>query len=61
MKSYRKHKTSLAYLTLDDDNSSLVVHADAAGVLQDVCPELPDELTVLVVDLDLVRRGPEHN
>ena len=46
------------HLALHHDDPALVVDADAAGVLQDVGAELADELAVLVVDLDLVRRRP---
>lgn len=50
--------TGLTNLTLHYDDPALVVYTDPPGVLQDVGPELPDELSVLVVDLDLVGRGP---
>jgi len=50
------------HLALHHDDPALVVDADAAGVLQDVGAELANELAVLVVDLDLVRRRPlRHN
>jgi hypothetical protein len=46
------------HFALDDDDAALVVDGDAARVLQDVGAELPHELTVLVVDLDLVGGRP---
>ena len=46
------------YLALDNNDPSLVVHADAAGVLEYVRAKLPDELSVLVVDLNLMRGRP---
>ena len=49
----------MAYLALNDDNPSLVVYTDPPGVLQYVSPELPDELSVLIIDLNLVSRGPK--
>ena len=45
------------HLTLHDDDPALVVDGDAARVLEDVRPELANELPVLVVDLYLVRRA----
>ena len=49
------------YLALDDNDPAFVVDANTTRVLKDVRPKLPHKLPVLVVDLDLVRRGPEHN
>ena len=46
------------YLALDNNDPALVVHADAAGVLEYVRAKLPDELSVLVVDLNLMRGRP---
>jgi len=46
------------HLALYYYDPALVVHTDSSGVLEDVGAELPHELTVLVVDLDLVGRGP---
>ena len=43
-------------LALDDDDAPLVVDGDAARMLQDVGTELAHKLSVLVVDLHLVRR-----
>ena len=40
-------------LALYHDNEALGVYADAAGMLEDVSTELTDELTVLIVDLNL--------
>ena len=40
-------------LALDDDDAAAVVRGDSAGMLQDVCSELPDELSVLGEYLDL--------
>ena len=44
------------YLALHNDYPALVVYADPPGMLKDVCSKLPDKLTVLVVDLDLMSR-----
>ena len=49
------------YLALDHNNPPFVVDTNPARVLQDIRPKLPHKLSVLVVDLDLVRRGPEHD
>ena len=40
-------------LALDDDDAAAVVRGDSTGMLQDVCSELPDELSVLGEYLDL--------
>ena len=48
----------MAYLALNDDNPPLVVYTDPPWVLQDVSPELPNELSVLIIDLNLVSRRP---
>ncbi len=48
------------YLALYDDDAALVVDTDAARVLQDVRAKLAHKLTVLVVDLDLMSRGPDN-
>ena len=48
------------YLALDHNDPAFVVDANTTRVLQDVRPKLPHKLPVLVVDLDLVRRGPEQ-
>ncbi len=40
-------------LALDDDDPALVVDADSARMLQNVGAEFPDELSVLIVDLNL--------
>ena len=47
------------YLAFDDDDAALVVDTDAARVLQDVRAKLAHKLPVLVVDLDLMSRGPD--
>lgn len=44
------------HLALDHDDAAFVVDGDATRMLQDVRAELANELTVLIVDLDLVRR-----
>ena len=44
----------MIYLALDDDDAPLVVDGDAPRVLQYIRPELPHELPVLIVDLNLV-------
>lgn len=45
-------------LALDNNDPPLVVHADAAGMLENVRAKLPDKLSVLVVDLNLMRGRP---
>lgn len=49
------------HLALYNDDPALVVDCDASGVLQNVGPELANKLTVLVVDLNLVRGRPFCN
>lgn len=49
------------HLALDHNNPPFVVDTNPARVLQDIRPKLPHKLSVLVVDLDLVRRGPLCN
>lgn len=45
-------------LALDNNDPPLVVHADAPGVLENIRAKLPDKLSVLVVDLNLMRGRP---
>lgn len=44
------------HLALDHDDTALVVHGHASRMLQNVRAELANELAVLVVDLNLMRR-----
>ena len=44
------------HFALDDHNATLVVHTDAARMLQNIGAELAQELSVLVVDLYLMSR-----
>ena len=49
------------YLALDDNDAALVVHTHAPRVLENVGAKLPNKLSVLVVDLNLMRGRPaEH-
>ena len=43
------------HLTFDHDNATLVIHRNASRMLQNVCTELAHELSILIVDLNLVR------
>jgi len=44
----------MTYLALDHNDTPLAVHGDATGMLENVGSKLSHELSVLVVDMDLV-------
>lgn len=60
-KKTRWSRKACTHLALNDNYASLAINADSTRVLQNVSAEFPQELSILIVHLDLVRWRPFSN